>query len=86
MLFSLIHLFFFCKAREDPELTYDISDCEISDIPAGTFSLIKVLQKEVSIHWRLIKCTTFLDILHERIDHSIVSFIYELTSGNGPAE
>ncbi|XP_077866101.1 E3 ubiquitin-protein ligase LRSAM1-like [Saccoglossus kowalevskii] len=33
-------------ARESPEPTFDISRCEISEIPSGVFSLCKVFRKE----------------------------------------
>ncbi|KAK2150813.1 hypothetical protein LSH36_387g02085 [Paralvinella palmiformis] len=42
-------------AKESPEKTYDISDCELTDnvvyfqIPSGTYSVCKVLQKETLI-------------------------------------
>ncbi len=49
---SIIISFYKCtccdfQARESPEATFDISGCEISDIPSGVYSLCKVLQKEV---------------------------------------
>ncbi|XP_077986680.1 E3 ubiquitin-protein ligase LRSAM1-like [Glandiceps talaboti] len=33
-------------ARESPEPTFDISKCELNDVPSGVFSLCKVLRKE----------------------------------------
>ncbi|XP_064648999.1 E3 ubiquitin-protein ligase LRSAM1-like [Lineus longissimus] len=34
-------------AREAPDSNFDLSGCEISDVPSGVFSLCRVLQKEV---------------------------------------
>ncbi|XP_022107745.1 E3 ubiquitin-protein ligase LRSAM1-like [Acanthaster planci] len=36
-------------ATESPEPTYDLSRCEISEVPSGTFSMCKVLRKEALI-------------------------------------
>ncbi|XP_072015688.1 E3 ubiquitin-protein ligase LRSAM1-like isoform X2 [Amphiura filiformis] len=36
-------------AKESPEPTYDLSQCELPEVPAGTYSLCKVLLKEVLI-------------------------------------
>lgn len=35
------------QAREDPSSTYDISGCELTDVPQGVYSLVKVMNKEV---------------------------------------
>ncbi|XP_033642845.1 E3 ubiquitin-protein ligase LRSAM1-like [Asterias rubens] len=36
-------------ATESPEPTYDLSQCELPEVPSGTYSLCKVLRKEVLI-------------------------------------
>lgn len=36
------------QARESPDPTFDVSNCELSDIPFGVYSLCKVLRKQVS--------------------------------------
>lgn len=36
-------------AREDPDLTFDISDCDLKNVPKGVYSICKVLRKETLI-------------------------------------
>lgn len=36
-------------AREDPDLTFDLSDCDLKNVPKGVYSICKVLRKETLI-------------------------------------
>lgn len=43
-------------AKESPDKKYDLSACELTEIPSSVFSLCKVLQKEVLLlHTNLLK-------------------------------
>ncbi|CAH1390133.1 unnamed protein product [Nezara viridula] len=36
-------------AREDPDVTFDLSDCDLKNVPKGIYSICKVLRKETLI-------------------------------------
>ena len=47
-LMSYLSVLLYLQANESPEPTFDLSECELSEVPEGVFSTCKVLQKEVS--------------------------------------
>ena len=59
-------------AKENPEKVYDLSSCELRDVPSSVFAMCKVLQKEsLLLHSNLLKNLktggSMEDLMHLRV-------------------